>query len=155
MHHEGFEKKRNDRQVKKVLIVKQIIFTSNKGNVWKSVQRKYMLVATKTRNLFATQLVLKELNGDLVCILPPAKESCLATNHIVASCEQLLEKSRKKFQFMQQSLYTFRVLTAQSKFVLQQVGDATSGVTRDSRVISSNQKAVFTQIAAVFFVEGI
>ena len=56
---------------------------------------------------------------------------------------------------MQQSLYTFRVLTAQSKLVLQQVGDATSGVTRDSRVISSNQKAVFTQIAAVFFVEGI
>ena len=56
---------------------------------------------------------------------------------------------------MQQSLYTFRVLTAQSKLVLQQVGDATSGVTRDSRVISSNQKAVFTQIEAVFFVEGI
>ena len=127
INHEGFEKKRNDRQVKKVLIVKQILFTSKKGNVWETVQRKYMQEETKTRNLFATQLVLKELNGDLVCILPPAKESCLATNHIVASCAKQLEKSRKKFYSMKQNLYTFCVLTAQSKLVLQQVGDATPG----------------------------
>ena len=51
---------------------------------------------------------------------------------------------------MQQSLYTFRVLTAQSKLVLQQVGDATSGATRDSRVISSNQRQYSRKLQLYF-----
>ena len=84
-----------------------------------------MLVATKTRHLFATQL-LKELNGDLVHFttckgnLPGNKPYCCKLRKVVG-------ESREKFCFMQQNLYTFLVLSAQGRLVLQQVGDATSG----------------------------
>ena len=50
--------------------------------------------------------------------LSTKNQSCLATNQIVAGCENLLHKIESKIYFLQEILYTLRVLPAQGKLVL-------------------------------------
>ena len=51
-------------------------------------------------------------------VLSTKNQSCLATNQIVAGCENLLQKIESKIYFLQQILYMLRVLIARGKLVL-------------------------------------
>ena len=48
-------------------------------------------------------------------------QTCLATNQVVAGCENLLQKVESSSTFGDEIFYMLRVLPAQDRLVLQQV----------------------------------
>ena len=75
------------------------------------------------------------------CALTTHESNCLATNQVVAGCGK--KERRELLFFLQQNLYMLRVLLAQ-QFCF-------SAWRRDSPVILSNPKSVFTQLATTWF----
>ena len=72
-------------------------------------------------------------------------------NRVVAGCEKMVQKVASSSTFLQQNLYMLRVLPAQDKLRFWSKWH-NFRLWRDSRVISSNQKSVFTQFATTWLV---
>ena len=110
--------------------------------------------ATKMFNQF--QLVLQHCcetssKAVLRCVLPPTNhQTCLATNHVVAGCANLLQEVKRVVL-----LFTTKFVHVARFTGLLQTFLAASDVTpvwRDSRVILSNQRSVHAQLATTRFV---
>ena len=67
----------------------------------------------ETDNKYVQLLVLQHCcktgSKEMLRVLPPTNQTCLATNQVVAGCEKLLQKVES------------RILPAQGKFALRQV----------------------------------
>ena len=89
-------------------------------------------------------------------VFPPTSQTCLATNQVTAGCEALSQKVEKSSTFCNKickccTFYpsTSLVLPFQGQLVLHQVTLIPQTMWR---IILSNQKSVFTQIATTWYV---
>ena len=105
---------------------------------WRKIKvRKY---GRQKRGSCFTTLLQIELNSD-DARLRSTSQTCLATNQVVADCETLLQtvESSSTFCYKIRACYGFNRTNL-------------SRVWRDSRVILSNQKTVFTELVITWFV---
>ena len=103
--------------------------------------------ATKTYNLFCNIAEKKKLKSD-VARFKTHIQICLATNQVFAGCEKLLQKVESSSTFCDKICTCCAFYRPKANLFCTKWHE--SSVWRDSCVILSNQKSVFTQLAATF-----